>query len=45
LKIYKVFIKEVPGKEPLDIQNMKKFRKIIELYGDDIVRKWIDYEM
>jgi len=27
----------------LDIQNLKKFKKVIELYRDDIVRKWIDF--
>jgi hypothetical protein len=42
-KFKEIIIKEVPGKDPLDLQNLKKFRKIIELYRDDIVRKWIDY--
>ena len=28
---------------PLDIQNMKKFKKVVELYRDDIIRKWIDF--
>ena len=42
-KFKEIIIKEVAGKEPLDAQNMKKFRKIVELYRDDIVRKWIDY--
>ena len=36
-------IKEVPGKEPLDQRNLRKFRKIVELYRDDIIRKWIDF--
>jgi len=42
-KYRKILIKDVKGKEPLDIQSLKKFRKVIELYRDDIVRKWIDY--
>jgi hypothetical protein len=42
-KFKEIIIKEVLGKEPLDAQNMKKFSKIVELYRDDIVRKWIDY--
>jgi hypothetical protein len=42
-KFKEIVIKEVVGKEPLDIQNLKKFKKIIELYRDDIVRKWIDF--
>jgi hypothetical protein len=33
----------VKGKEPLDPANLKKFRKVVELYRDDIVRKWIDF--
>jgi hypothetical protein len=36
-------IKDVQGKVPLDLQNLKKFKKVVELYRDDIVRKWIDY--
>jgi hypothetical protein len=42
-KFKEIVIKDVPGKEPLDVRNLKKFRKIIELYRDDIVRKWIDF--
>lgn len=42
-KFKEVIIKEVQGKEPLDVQNLKKFKKIVELYRDDIVRKWIDF--
>jgi len=42
-KFKTILIKEVQGKEPLDTQNLKKFKKVIELYRDDIVRKWIDF--
>jgi hypothetical protein len=42
-KFKEVVIKEVPGKKPLDAQNMKKFKKIVEVYRDDIVRKWVDF--
>ena len=42
-KFIKVVIRKVTGKEPLDTQNLKKFRKIVELYRDDIVRKWVDF--
>ena len=42
-KFKEIIIKEVPGKKPLDIQNLKKFKRIIEIYRDDIVRKWIDF--
>jgi hypothetical protein len=27
----------------LDIQNLKKFKKLVEVYRDDIVRKWVDF--
>lgn len=42
-KFKEVIIKEVTGKKPLDAQNLKKFKKIVELYRDDIVRKWVDF--
>jgi len=42
-KFKDIIIKEVAGKVPLDTQNLKKFKKIVELYRDDIVRKWIDF--
>ena len=38
-----IIIKEVLGKKPLDAQNVKKFKKVVELYRDDIIRKWIDF--
>ncbi len=42
-KFIKIIVRKVPGKEPLDTQNLKKFKKIVELYRDDIVRKWVDF--
>lgn len=42
-KFIEVRITNVPGKEPLDSQNIKKFRKLVEVYRDDIVRKWVDF--
>lgn len=42
-KFKEIVIKEVVGKAPLDTLNLKKFSKIVELYRDDIVRKWIDF--
>lgn len=42
-KFLEVSISDVPGKEPLDIQNLKKFKKLVEVYRDDIVRKWVDF--
>ena len=31
------------GKEPLDVRNLKKFKQFVEIYRDDIVKKWIDF--
>ncbi len=42
-KFLEVRLTEVIGKEPLDPQNLKKFKKLVELYRDDIVRKWVDF--
>jgi len=42
-KFKEILIKDVAGKDPLDTQTLKKFKKIVELYRDDIVRKWIDF--
>jgi hypothetical protein len=42
-KFKEIIIKDVTGKESLDAQNLKKFKKVIELYRDDIVRKWVDF--
>ena len=42
-KFKEIRIKEVIGKDPLDSRNLKKFKKLVELYRDDIVRKWVDF--
>ena len=42
-KFVAVVLSEVQGKEPLDIQNQKKFKKLVEALREDIVRKWIDF--
>jgi hypothetical protein len=42
-KFIEVRIVNVKGKKPLDSQNMKKFKKLVEYYRDDIVRKWVDF--
>jgi len=42
-KFVEVKIVNVKGKEPLDDQNLKKFKKLVETYRDDIVRKWVDF--
>ena len=42
-KFLEVVIKDVAGKEPLDTQNLKKFKRLVEYYRDDIIRKWVDF--
>jgi len=42
-KFKEIIISDVQGKASLDSRNLKKFKKIVELYRDDIVRKWIDF--
>ena len=42
-KFIDVRISDVNGKEPLDSQNLKRFKKLVETYRDDIVRKWVDF--
>ena len=44
-KFIEVRISNVLGKEPLDSQNLKKFKKLVETYRDDIVRKWVNEKM
>jgi hypothetical protein len=38
-----VILKDVAGKEPLDTQNLKKFKRLVEYCRDDIIRKWVDF--
>jgi hypothetical protein len=42
-KFVEVRISEVQGKDPLEIKDLKRFKKLVEVYRDDIVRKWIDF--
>lgn len=42
-KFLEVVIKDVAGKKPLDTQNLKKFKRLVEYYRDDIIRKWVDF--
>lgn len=42
-KFLEVVIKDVAGKNPLDTQNLKKFKRLVEYYRDDIIRKWVDF--
>jgi hypothetical protein len=42
-KFKEIIIKNVRGKRPLDAANLKKFKRVVEVYREDIVRKWVDF--
>ena len=42
-KFIEIRISKVKGKEPIDSQNLKNFKRLVEVYRDDIVRKWVDF--
>ena len=42
-KFKQLVVQKVKGKDPLNTIDLKKFRKIVEIYRDDIVRKWVDF--
>ncbi|MBI4647086.1 MAG: DUF4160 domain-containing protein [Bacteroidia bacterium] len=42
-KFVEIIISDIQGKEPLDTKNKKKFKKLVEKFREDIVRKWIDF--
>ena len=42
-KFKKVVIHKVKGKEELNKNDLKKFKKLVDFYRDDIVRKWVDF--
>lgn len=42
-KISEIRIKLVRGKKPLTGAKLKDFKDFLDVYGDKIVQKWIDY--
>ncbi|MFB6307490.1 MAG: DUF4160 domain-containing protein, partial [Flavobacteriales bacterium] len=42
-KFKQIKISTVKGKRPLDNKELKKFEKVIEVYKEDIVNKWVDF--
>jgi hypothetical protein len=42
-KISEIKINLVKGKRPLTGSKLKDFEKFLEVYGDQIIKKWIDY--
>ncbi|HWD88039.1 MAG TPA: DUF4160 domain-containing protein [Mucilaginibacter sp.] len=41
--ISEIRLKLVSGKEPLDTSRLKDFEKFLEVFGEQIVQKWVDY--
>ena len=41
--ISEIRIKLVGGKKPLDMGRLKDFEEFLEVYADQIVKKWVDY--
>jgi hypothetical protein len=42
-KFLKICISSVKGKKPLTGPNLKKFKKLVEVYKEDITKKWIEF--
>lgn len=42
-QIVEIRFAEVLGKVPLDKSELKKFKRLVEVYKEDIVLKWIDF--
>jgi hypothetical protein len=41
-KLVRIRFVSVKGRKPLRLRQMRDFRKIVEEYQDDIVRKWVE---
>lgn len=42
-KFKEIIIESVKGKRPLKQKEKHRFMKLVEIYRDDIVRKWVDF--
>lgn len=41
--VKEIHIKPVKGRRPLQSTTLSDFRKFVETYADEIVKKWVDY--
>ena len=41
--IVDILVKEVKGKRPLPVKELKEFKNFVEKFKAEIVQKWIDY--
>ena len=42
-EIVEIRISEVKGSRPLTGKDLQNFKKIVDVYAQDIVQKWVDY--
>lgn len=42
-EIIEIKILPVRGKEPLEVNDLKKFKTVVEHFKEDIIKKWIDF--
>lgn len=43
IKIEDIHIKAVAGLKPLQDNELKNFKKFVEIYAEKIVQKWVEY--
>ncbi len=41
--IVKIFFKRVKGRKQLPVSKLSAFKKLVNKYSEDIVKKWVDY--
>jgi len=42
-RIIEIRYSSVRGRDPLDNNEMKKFKSLVETFKEDIIQKWIDF--
>lgn len=42
-KIVRVVFRKVKGKRQLPVSKLSAFKKLVNKYSEDIVKKWVDY--
>ncbi len=42
-QVVDILFKPVAGKNPLSRKQMSDFKKLVQIYSKDIVKKWVDY--
>jgi len=42
-KVVKIRFVDVKGRKPLGVRQQRDFRKLVERFQDDIVRKWVEF--